>query len=177
MLVQGSDERRLDTLLARLRARGLVVGERSVFGEPLLRVRRDHEPQALLDANRQQRSVVTHAYATAWPGAGLCAAWVERVVEAAGFGFYPGSARDVYERDCHLADTTDLQVGMVVAVPTVPYAGRGMALGHVALYVGDGIVRDSTEQCVRTVPLDLWLVSYGLSARPRWGWLGGLALS
>jgi len=176
MLVQGSDERLLDTLLARLRARGLIVGERSVFGEPLLRVRRDHEPQALLDANRQQRSIVNHSYAMAWPGPDLCAAWAERVVEAAGFGFYPGSARDVYERDCHLTDTVDLQVGMAVAVPSVPYAGRGMALGHVALYVGDGVVRDSAEQCVRTVPLDLWLVSYGLSARPCWGWLGGLAL-
>ena len=100
-----------------------------------------------------------------------------KLVEAAGFGFYPGSARDLYERDCHLDDSSELRVGMAVAVPTAPYAGRGMTLGHVGLYVGDGIVRDSAATGLRTVPLELWLVSYGLSARPRWGWVGGLALA
>ena len=170
-------DRRLDALLERLRRRGLVVGERSVFGEPVPRVREGHEAEALLAANRQQRAVVNHSYATPWPGPDLCAAWVERVVEAAGFGFYPGSARDLYERDCHLDDSSELRVGMAVAVSTAPYAGRGMTLGHVGLYVGDGIVRDSAATGLRTVPLELWLVYYGLSARPRWGWVGGLALA
>ena len=70
-----------------------------------------------------------------------------------------------------------IPVSLYVLLAIIVVEGLVMALGHVALYVGDGIVRDSTEQCVRTAPFDLWLVSYGLSARPRWGWLGGLALS
>ncbi|MCH3942201.1 MAG: hypothetical protein LKE37_00545 [Atopobiaceae bacterium] len=165
-----------EALLDRLRGQGLIVGDGSAFGMPIPTVEPGHEPQGLLDANRQQRAIVTCSYSVPWPGPQLCAAWVERVVEAAGFGFYLGSARDLYERDCALSDTSALKVGMAVAVPRTLSPGLAANLGHVGLYIGDGLVRESVDEAVRTVPLELWLVAYGLMDEPRWGWLGGLAL-
>lgn len=170
------DESR-EQLLERLRARHLVVGDRSVFGTPLPTIEPGHEPQALLDATRDQRSIVVSSYAVPWPGPGLCAAWAGRVIEAAGYGFYLGSARDIYERDCHLTDTAKLEVGMAVAVPRTLTPGTAANLGHVGLYVGDGIVRDSADKGIRSVPLELWLIAYGLREPARWGWFGGLALA
>lgn len=163
-------------LLGALRARGLVRGDESAFGRPLARVEPGHEPQALADASPQQRQVATLAYAVGWPGEGLCATWVERVVQAAGLGFYPGDARAVYGRDCHLSDPALLKVAMVVAVPTAPFSAAARAHGHVGVYVGDGLVRDCVEQGVRTVPLSLWLLAYGLMAEPRWGWAASIPL-
>lgn len=166
-----------EALLENLRARRLVVGDRSVFGTPLPKIEAGHEPQALFDATRDQRAIVISSYVVSWPGPGLCAAWAARVIEAAGYGFYFGSARDIYERDCRWEDTADLKVGMVVAVPRVLVPGTGGSLGHLGLYVGDGIVRDSADKGLRSVPLELWLLAYGLQEPVRWGWLGGLSLS
>ena len=165
-----------EALLERLREQRLVVGDRSIYGMPIPSVEPGHEPQALFDANRQQRMIVNFSYTVPWPGPGLCAAWAARVIEAAGFGFYLGSAREIYERDCALTDTSDLKVGMMVAVPTALVSGLAANLGHLGLYIGDGVVRESVDQGLRTVPLELWLMAYGLKEQPRWGWLDGLIL-
>lgn len=163
-------------LVEELRERGLVTGETSRWGRPLEVLRRGHEPQRLVDATAQQRLLAANAYAVPVPGPGLCATWVERVFQAAGLGFYPGDARTVYQRDCHLADTALLRVGMVVGVPAAPYTAEALAHGHVGIYVGDGVVRDSAEDVVRSVPLGLWLLAYGLMVEPRWGWMAGIPL-
>lgn len=170
-------DRRIERLLAALGERGLVRGGTSAFGLPLVLPEKGREPQPLDESNPQQTNVVTFSYATPWPGPDLCAAWVEGVVAAAGFGYYPGNADDLYERHCHLDDVRELKVGMIVAVPLLPEPQRGADHGHVALYVGDGVVRDSGSCGLRTVPLDLWLLNYCLRAHPRWGWLGGVALA
>lgn len=167
----------LGRLLAELKRRGLVEGGRSSFGQPLVLPEMGRAPQALAESNPQQTNVVTFAYATPWPGPDLCAAWVENVVAGAGFGYYPGNADDLYERHCGLEDVRELKVGMIVAVPLLPVPGSRPDHGHVGVYVGDGLVRDSAERGLRTVPLDLWLLNYCLRSRPRWGWLGGVALA
>lgn len=170
-----SDERRL---LLWLRERGLVEGERSRWGQPALRViRAGHEPQALMEASALQRRLVACAHGTPSPGEGLCAAWVEQVFSRLGLGVVLGDARQLYEGYCHYTDTSDLLVGMVVAVPAHPFSAQGQAHGHVGLYVGDGLVMDAVAQEVRKLPLQLWLSAYGLMAEPRWGWLGSMGLT
>ncbi|MGN0076081.1 MAG: hypothetical protein ACI38Z_03805 [Parafannyhessea sp.] len=158
--------RRLEARLAErgLRARRLRLGPGS-------------EPERLLDATRGQRSVIAHAKGMPWSGANSCAAWVEDVFVWSGMGREEGDARELYERHCTLTDPAELRVGMIVAVPTCPYSTEALRHGHVALYVGDGMVMDSADRGVRTVPLALWYEAYGVTAEPRWGWMRGIPLA
>lgn len=168
-----------ERLLAALGARGLLAsdGATTAYGQPAWRaVAAGREPQALMDAGALQRRLVACAYGTAPMGEGLCAAWVERCFSRLGLGYVSGDARGVYDGFCHLADTRDLLVGMVVAVARHPFEATGWDHGHVGLYVGDARVRDCVAGRVRDVPLDLWLSAYGVACEPRWGWLGAIAL-
>lgn len=171
-----------DADLARLlelqAVRGLLSGgETTIYGQPALRrVQPDQEPQPLMEAGSVQRRLVECAHAVPATEDGLCAGWVKQVFCSLGFGMLAGDAADIYGRDCPYTDTTDLKVGMVVATPREPYSVDGRAYGHIGLYVGDGLVMDSTGGRVRRVPLELWLSAYGVMARPRWGWLAGIAL-
>jgi len=165
-------------LLKQLRERGLVQGDRSVWGKPALRViEAGHEPQALMAASALQRRFVACAHGTPCTGQDLCASWVEQAFSRLGLGVVLGSAAELYDGYCHYDDTADLKVGMIVATPQHPYSAQGLRHGHVGIYVGDGLVMDSVESGVRKVPLLLWLSAYGLMADPRWGWLGSLGLS
>ena len=168
-----------ERLLAALGERGLLAddGVSSVFGEPVWReVPAGHEPQALMDAGALQRRLVECASGTAPMGEGLCAAWVERAFSRLGMGYVSGDARELYEGFCHLTDTRDLLVGMIVACGRHPYGAGGWDHGHVGLYAGDGVVMDCVDGSVRRVPLGLWLSVYGVASEPRWGWLGAIAL-
>ena len=166
-------------LLDALRARGLLAddGARSVFGQPAWRkTPAGHEPQALLEATALQRRLVECASGTAPMGEDLCAAWVERAFSRLGLGYVSGDARELCDGFCHLTDTRELLVGMIVAVARHPYGAGGWDHGHVGLYAGDGVVMDCVDGCVRRVPLELWLSAYGVTSEPRWGWLGAIGL-
>ncbi len=164
-------------LLAELERRGFVTDGFSRWGQPALRhIEPGCEPQRTMDASALQRRLVACAYATPSPGEGLCASWVEQVFSRLGLGVVLGDARTIYQSYCHYTTTEDLLVGMVVAVPAQPFSAQGMAHGHVGLYVGDGMIMDAVGAGVRTVPLELWLSTYGLIAEPRWGWLGSIGL-
>ncbi|MCH4082820.1 MAG: hypothetical protein LKF00_00250 [Olsenella sp.] len=158
--------RRLDAVLA---DRGLEARR--------LNITPGHEPERLMDATRGQRSVVAHAKGMPWTAADSCAAWVEDVLVWSGLGREVGDARELYERHCTLSDPGELRVGMIVAVPSCPYSPAALRHGHVALYVGDGMVMDSADRGVRTVPLALWYEAYGVTAEPRWGWMRGIPLA
>lgn len=158
--------RRLEELLA---GRGLEAHR--------LEVAPGREPERLMDATRGQRSVVAHAKGLPWAGEDACAAWVEDVFAWSGLGRESGDARELYERHCTLSDPAELRVGMIVAVPTCPYSPAALRHGHVALYVGDGMVMDSADRDVRTVSLALWYEAYGVTAEPRWGWMRGIPLA
>ena len=169
-----------ERLLAALADRGLLSedGVTTTFGKPAWRgLRTGHEPQALMDAGPLQRRLVECACGTVAMGEDLCAAWVERAFSRLGLGYVSGDARALYEGFCHLTDTTDLLVGMVVSVGRDPYGAGGWDHGHVALYVGDCAVMDCVGGRVRRVPLELWLSAYGVASEPRWGWLGAIALT
>ena len=166
--------------LEALGVRGLLAddGATTTFGMPAWReVPAGREPQALMDAGALQRRLVECAHGTAPMGEGLCAAWVERAFSRLGIGYVSGDARELYEGFCHLSDTSDLLVGMIVACGRHPYGADGWDHGHVGLYVGDGVVMDCVDGCVREVPLTLWLSTYGVASEPRWGWLGAISLA
>jgi cell wall-associated NlpC family hydrolase len=130
-----------------------------------------------MDASTLQRRLVACAHATPSPGDDLCASWVEQAFSRLGLGVVLGDAAHLYDSYCHYADTADLRVGMVVAVPRHPFSPQGTRHGHVGLYVGDGTVMDSADGRVRKVPLELWTSAYGLMDEPRWGWLGSIGLT
>lgn len=161
-----------------LEERGMARDGVSRWGYPSVReVPADATPQRLMDASALQRRFVACAHGTPSPGDDLCASWVEQAFSRLGLGVVLGDARNLYEGYCHYDDTRELLVGMIAAVPSHPYTARGMAHGHVGLYVGDGMVMDAVSGEVRKVPLELWLSAYGLMADPRWGWLGSMGLS
>lgn len=159
-------------VLAELHERGLVSDDADLLAHAAA-----PGAEALMDANAQQRGIVERAYAVPSPGKNNCAEWVCRVFEMAGFGVWHHHAKGIYEDFCTYSGDDPLKVAMVVAVSTTPYDEDGRRFGHLGLYTGDRMVMDCVNDQVRRVPLSAWLVTYGVAAEPRWGWLGGIGLA
>ena len=53
---------------------------------------------------------------------------------------------------CHSRDISQLKVGMIVAVPTHTHTNAGARWGHIAIYVGNGLVMDNIGY-IRTTSL------------------------
>ena len=121
-------------------------------------------------------AVVNACYSTPSPGAGYCAAWVTNVFTNAGIGYFGGDACDMYASWCYSSDQGSIQPGMIVAVSSHPHTSAGQIYGHVGVYVGGGTVMDNIGY-IRTIDLSSWASYYGATVTPRWGWLGGVALS
>lgn len=124
-----------------------------------------------------QMSVVDAAAWTPSTGAGYCAAWVSNVFANAGIGAIYGNACDMYWSYCYSSDLSEIQAGMIIAVPTEPYSYAAIIYGHVGIYVGNGIVRHCASGYVLSQSLDSWISEYGVTSTPRWGWLGGIYLA
>lgn len=109
------------------------------------------------------------------PGPGLCAKWVSEVYKRAGCGYPSGNACDMYYAFCTSSDRSKLKVGMTVGVPS--YAGdptgMGQVYGHVAIYIGGGMVRENIGRVKRT-PLENWIAYYGNTHEVRWGYPPGV---
>ncbi len=123
-----------------------------------------------------QKRIVNACYATPSPGYGLCAAWVSRVFQRAGFGYVGGNACDMYSRWCTSSKKGDLQVGMIVAVSTHSHTSAGRIWGHVGIYIGDNRVMENIGY-INTNGLDSWCSYYGTTVAPRWGWASGINLA
>lgn len=177
MTYETDDETR-KRFLAALERRGLLGADGlTVYGQPAWRgIIAGHEPQTLDDATVAQRNVVVRAHATPALAGEHCAGWVEAVMASYGLRLYAGDARELYERYCTSAETAELKVAMIVAVPSAPYTDAAARFGHIGLYVGGGEIMDCTEGKVRKLPLELWISNYGVAAEPRWGWYGDVAL-
>lgn len=121
-------------------------------------------------------AVISAAYSTPSPGSGLCAAWVTQVMSRAGIGYYGGNACDMYYWYCGTS-TSNIQPGMIIAVPTCPYGAAAMTYGHVGIYLGNGTVRHNQSGVVSDVSLGSWVSMYNRTATVLCGWLGGVALS
>ena len=128
------------------------------------------------DVTDAQRDLVSVAYSTPSPGAGLCAMWVSQVFSRAGYRYAGGNADDMYWRWCHSSDRAQLRVGMVIAVPSHSHSRMGSIYGHIGIYVGRGQVRDNVG-AVRDSPLDEWIRHYSTTEVVRWGYLLGIVLA
>lgn len=137
---------------------------------------RVYPDQVTQGATGSQQAVINACYTTPSPGGGLCAWWVEDVFERAGVGSWGGNACDLYNYYCFSSDTSAIQPGMIVAVSTYPSGGLGAIYGHVGIYIGNGLVMENIG-FINTQGLDSWIASYSGSVTPRWGWMGGVALS
>lgn len=79
-------------------------------------------------------------------------------------GSYPnGDACDMFWNWCHSRDISQLKVGMIVAVPTHTHTNAGARWGHIAIYVGNGMVMDNIGY-IRTTSLVWWLNYYHTTA-------------
>ena len=58
---------------------------------------------------------------------------------------------------------------MIVAVPTHTHTSAGARWGHIAIYIGNGMVMDNIGY-IRTTSLAWWLNYYHTTAIPQWGW-------
>ena len=109
------------------------------------------------------------------PG-GFCAAWVSNVFERAGISNQGGNANDMYWNYCTSSSLNDLQVGMVVAVPSHTHTSAGRIYGHIGIFIGDGRLLDSAYGQVRNISLIEWLSYYGTTFTPKWGWYQRVSL-
>lgn len=117
-----------------------------------------------------QSQIVGRCYNVPSPGVGLCSEWVSEVFYPV-LGSYPnGDACDMFWNWCHSRDISQLKVGMIVAVPTHTHTNAGARWGHIAIYVGNGMVMDNIGY-IRTTSLAWWLNYYHTTATPRWGWV------
>ena len=126
-------------------------------------------------ASARQKALVDACHRTGWPGIGLCATWVSRVFENAGYGYFGGNAEDQFAWWCHSSNRSELKVGMIIAVDDSPTSHWG----HVGIYIGDNKVMESVSSGVVETDLDEWISYNGRNgAEPvRWGWCGGIDLS
>lgn len=117
-----------------------------------------------------QSQIVGRCYNVPSPGVGLCSEWVSEVFYPV-LGSYPnGDACDMFWNWCHSRDISQLKVGMIVAVPTHTHTNAGGRWGHIAIYVGNGMVMDNIGY-IRTTSLAWWLNYYHTTATPQWGWV------
>ena len=122
-------------------------------------------------------AVVSAANYTGSTGAGMCAAWVSTVFSNAGIGHFYGNACDMYYKWCHSSDQSAIQTGMIIAVASLGGSAAALIYGHVGIYIGGGMVRHNISGVVKTQSLSSWISNLGGLSTPRWGWLGGVALS
>lgn len=117
-----------------------------------------------------QSQIVGRCYNVPSPGVGLCSEWVSEVFYPV-LGSYPnGDACDMFWNWCHSRDISQLKVGMIVAVPTHTHTNAGARWGHIAIYVGNGMVMDNIGY-IRMTSLAWWLNYYHTTATPQWGWV------
>lgn len=117
-----------------------------------------------------QSQIVNRCYSVPSPGAGLCSEWVSHVFYPV-LGSYPnGDACDMFWNWCRSRDISQLKVGMIVAVPTHTHTSAGARWGHIAIYIGNGMVMDNIGY-IRTTSLAWWLNYYHTTATPQWGWV------
>lgn len=107
----------------------------------------------------------------------MCAAWVTNVFRNAGIGTWSGNACDMYYSYCTSSNRSTIQPGMIVAVGSCAGSYASRLYGHVGIYIGNGTVYHNLSGVVGSMSLDSWCSTFGGTSTPRWGWLGGVALS
>lgn len=145
-----------------------------VHGEEVLP---SNDEENVANMSTRQQSVINACDFTPWPGKSLCAAWVSDVFVNAGEPSVDGDACDIARAWCTSDDLDDLKPGMVIAVTTHSRTENGRIWGHVCIYAGNGLVRDSGADSTRWVTLGSWFAWYGILESPKWGWANEIPLT
>lgn len=124
--------------------------------------------QDYASAEQWQKDIVDACSRVAWPGESKCATWTNRVYAEAGHETY-GNGNSVlghqgygasYYESRATTDLSQIQVGMLVSAQYGSNTDAGNTYGHVAIYIGDGMVMDSVNDGIRTVSLTEWVADY-----------------
>ncbi len=123
-------------------------------------------------------AIVEASYSTPSRGPGLCQAWVRHVYKNAGLGDVAfATAYEAYKANVVSTDMSNIPVGAAVYGTGTSYAG------HVGIYIGNGMVRDSITRDGRGViverTIEEWLswqtnVIDGKQGWLGWGWQAGV---
>ena len=135
-----------------------------------------NDAENMANMTARQQAVIDACDITPWPGRGYCAAWVSDVFVNAGEPAVDGDACDIARAWCTSDDLSELKPGMVIAVTTHERTENGLIWGHVCIYAGNGLVRDSGATSTRWVTLGSWFAWYGTLESPHWGWANGIPL-
>lgn len=135
-----------------------------------------NDAENVANMTARQQAVIDACDITPWPGRGYCAAWVSDVFVNAGEPAVDGDACDIARAWCTSDDLSELKPGMVIAVTTHERTENGLIWGHVCIYAGNGLVRDSGATSTRWVTLGSWFAWYGTLESPHWGWANGIPL-
>lgn len=132
-----------------------------------------NDAENLDNMSERQWAVINACDETPWPGKALCAGWVSDVFVNAGEGPVYGDACDLANSWCVSDDLSELKPGMIIAVTSHPRTENGKIWGHVCIYIGNGLIRDSGTYGIRKSSLGSWLAWFGASETPKWGWANG----
>lgn len=116
---------------------------------------------------------------TPFPGNELCATWVSQVFQKVLGTYYGGNGNGQIRAYAHSSNLADLKPGMIIGDTWNVYGYYGPSCGHVAIYVGGGIVYSSEQGGIQTYTLDQFLSTYGPpnGSTVTWGWMGNTPLS
>lgn len=115
------------------------------------------------------QKLIAAAQRVPFQGNARCAQWTNAVYTAAGYAHPDGNACDLYRKYCNISDLSQLQPGMIIAVPSHTRSAMGGKYGHAALYMGNGMVRHNTNK-LETIPLSQWLAYYETTYKAKCGW-------
>lgn len=107
---------------------------------------------------------------TAWPGAGLCARWVDDVYDTAGIA--PCRHYSAYESYKHHCISTDMSAIPIGAAVYGTGSGSSGPYGHIGIYIGDGKVIDSQNGGIIVSTMEEWLSWQVDVLDGKQGWLG-----
>ncbi|MEG2006757.1 MAG: phage tail tip lysozyme [Raoultibacter sp.] len=127
-------------------------------------------------SSEEQKAIVDSCYATNFVGDGLCASWVSKAFQNAGWSYPTGNANDMWAAHCHSSKQDELKVGMMVAVQHSGRSGDSWNYGHIGIYIGDGRVMhnessstgNASNGCTIT-PLNEWIAYYDPYNTVAWG--------
>lgn len=135
--------------------------------------------QDYANAEQWQKDIVDAAYSTPSTGSGYCAAWVTNVYRNAGLTAPTGNACCMYLNYCTSSDTSELEVGMIVAYQQSTsshgiWNNGHLGYGHVGIYIGDGMVISNRGSIV-TETLEEFSASAYTGCEVKWGWPPGVS--
>lgn len=125
--------------------------------------------QDYASAEQWQKDIVDACNRVSWPGASLCATWTSNVYRAAGYQVW-GNGNSVlghqgygasYYPSRATTDLSEIKIGMLVSAQFGSNTAPGNTYGHVGIYIGDGMVKDSVNSGIRTIPLSEWVSQNG----------------